>query len=183
MHENAHVAHDASLLPAAIDDLHDVKMFLKRLVEWMSLGLALGLLYPTLEKIENDCRDNTDKCKTKMLAAWLQQRDNVPQKGVPSWLVLRAALQETEEKELADRIVSKSLICLWCAMKNKLLCYFLIWKQEEVKEEENEKEKEEEKVEEKGKGGGREGREGRRGVQEEVEVEEKKARGKRRRTI
>ena len=102
---NAHVAHDTPL-PAAIGDLHEVKMFLKRLVEWQSLGLALGLLHPTLKKFENDYHNNTDRCKTEMLAAWLQKQDGVPLRGVPSWLVLRAALQEIEQNELADSIVS-----------------------------------------------------------------------------
>ena len=32
-----------------------------------------------------------------MLSAWLQQQDNVPQKGVPSWSVLRAALKRMGE--------------------------------------------------------------------------------------
>ena len=106
MGDDAHVAHDTSPLPAAIRDLHKVIMFLTGLVKWQRLGLALGLFYPTLEEIENDCRDNTDKCKTKMLAVWLNQRDDVPQMGVPSWLVLQVALQEIGEKKLADSIVS-----------------------------------------------------------------------------
>ena len=93
-------------LPAAIDDLFEVKMSLKCLIDWQSLGLALGLLYPTLEKIEIDHSNKTDKCKMKMLAAWLRQEDNVSQKGVPSWSVLRAALRKMGENELADKIIS-----------------------------------------------------------------------------
>ena len=94
-------------LHAAIKDLYEVKMFLKGLVEWQDLGLALGLFYPTLEIIENDNRDKIDKCKTKLLVAWLQQQDNVSQKGIPSWPVLRAKLHEIGENELANRIVSR----------------------------------------------------------------------------
>ena len=90
-------------LPAAIDDLFEVKIFLNELVDWQSLGLALGLHYSTLAKIRNDLRD-THECKLAMLAAWLQQWDNVPQKGVPSWSVLRAALERMGENELADKI-------------------------------------------------------------------------------
>ena len=37
------------LLYTGIDDLVDVKKFLKDVVDWQSLGLELGLLYPTLE--------------------------------------------------------------------------------------------------------------------------------------
>ena len=73
--------------------------------EWTMLGLELGLCYPTLEKIDNDHHDRTDKCKMKMLAAWLRQQDNVSQVGVPSWSVLRAALRSIGEKELASRIM------------------------------------------------------------------------------
>ena len=43
----------------AIDDLLAVQM----------LGLALGLLYPTLQKIERAQRDNVDDCMMEMLAA------------------------------------------------------------------------------------------------------------------
>ena len=96
---------DTSPLPAAIDDLFEVKMLLKDLVDWQSLGLALGLRYPTLEKIENDHPNKIDKCKMKMLVAWLEQRDNVSQKGVPSWSVLRTALRRMGANELADKII------------------------------------------------------------------------------
>ena len=61
--------------------------------DWMSLGLKLGLCYPTLERIGEEQRGNISQCKLKMMVAWLQQQDNVSQRGVPSWSVLRAALQ------------------------------------------------------------------------------------------
>ena len=91
-------------LPAAIDDLFEVKMSLTNLVDWQSLGLALGLLYPTLEIIAKEKHGDIRECKTKMLAAWLQQQDNVSRVGVPSWSVLRAALRRMGENELADMI-------------------------------------------------------------------------------
>ena len=92
-------------LPAAIDDdLFEVKMFLKDLVDWQSLGLALGLRYSTLEMIAKEKREDIGECKTRMLAAWLQQQENVPQRGVPSWPVLQAALRRMEENQLADKI-------------------------------------------------------------------------------
>ena len=96
-------------------------MSLKTLVDWQPLGLALGLLYHTLKKIENDHRDKTDKCKMEMLAAWLQQLDHVPQKGVPSWSVLQAALRRMGEEELASRImVSHEYITVMVCAVNKL---------------------------------------------------------------
>ena len=94
-------------LPAAIDDLFEVMMFVKDLVDWQSLGLALGLLYPTLKRIEKEYNGNIGECKLEMLAAWLRQQDNVFHKGVPSWSVLQAALRRMGENQLADRL----LIC------------------------------------------------------------------------
>ena len=74
------------------------------LTDWKRLGLALGLLYPTLKSIEKDNNRN-DECKMEMLAAWLCQQDNVRQNGVPSWSILIAALRRMRENELAERIV------------------------------------------------------------------------------
>ena len=79
-------------------------MAIKNLTDWQSLGLALGLLYPTLEKIEVEQRGAIEKCKTKMIAAWLQQQDNVSKKGVPSWTVLQTALRKIGEIQLTDEI-------------------------------------------------------------------------------
>ena len=92
------------LLYTGIDDLVDVKNVLKNVVSWKKLGLALGLLYPTLQKIERAQRDNVDDCMMEMLAAWLQQQDHVSRKGIPSWAVLRTALEEIGEHQLASEI-------------------------------------------------------------------------------
>ena len=94
---------DTSCLSAAIGDLFEVMMFLKNLNGWINLGLALGLLYPTLEILERD-NDTCDDCKRKMLAAWLRKQDDVSKRGVPSWSVLRDALKAIGENDLADRI-------------------------------------------------------------------------------
>ena len=83
-----------------------MKMKLKTVNDWQSLGLALGLLYPTLERIEEEQRGVIEKCKMKMLAAWLQQHDQVSRKGVPSWSTLKTALMNIGENELADTIAT-----------------------------------------------------------------------------
>ena len=93
-------------LYTGINDLASVKRVLKNLVDWQSLGLELGLLYTTLEIIEREQRGNITMCKTKMLAAWLQQQDNVCQNGVPSLSVLRTALEEIGERQLASELIS-----------------------------------------------------------------------------
>ena len=87
--------------------MFEIKMAVKNLIDWQSLGLALGLLYPTLEKIEEEQRGVIEKCKTKMIAAWLQQQDNVSKKGVPSWAVLQTALSKIGEIKLSDEILDQ----------------------------------------------------------------------------
>ena len=89
---------------SAETDLCDVFAVICDLVHWKDLGLQLGLLYSSLEKIHLEKRGRIDSCKMAMLSAWLQQQDNVSQRGVPSWSVLRAALQRMGEHELANRI-------------------------------------------------------------------------------
>ena len=79
---------------AVIHDLND----------WKELGIQLGLLYPSLERIDREQRGRISDCKINMLSAWLQQQDNVSQRGVPSWSVLRAALKQMGENEIVDRI-------------------------------------------------------------------------------
>ena len=90
-------------LPAAIDDLFEVMMFLEEFIDWKLLGLALGLPYSTLKKISTYSH-TIYEYKMEILAAWLQQQDKDPQKGVPSWSVLQAALRRMGENELADKI-------------------------------------------------------------------------------
>ena len=91
---------------AGIEHLVDVKNFLKNVVDWQSLGLELGLLCTTLEQIEDEKRGNITKCKIKMLAAWLKQQDIVSKKGIPSWSVLKKALQNIGENQLASEIIT-----------------------------------------------------------------------------
>ena len=82
----------------------DVLSLIRDLNDWKDLGLQLGLLYPTLTDIEIHRHYRPRDCRIDMLSAWLQQQDNVSQRGVPSWSVLRAALQSMGEHETADRI-------------------------------------------------------------------------------
>ena len=77
-------------------------MFLKNVVNWQSLGLALGLLYPTLKRIKKEQHGDISDCMMEMISLWLQQQDNVTQHGLPSWTVLKAALEEIGENELAS---------------------------------------------------------------------------------
>ena len=91
-------------LYTGIDDLFKVLKLVKQVVNWKDLGLALGLLYTTLQKIERDQRDMVDDCMREMLAAWLQQQDNVSKRGVPCWAVLKTTLEDIGENQLASEI-------------------------------------------------------------------------------
>ena len=77
---------------------------IRDLNDWKELGLQLGLLYPSLERIDREQRGRISGCKIDMLSAWLQQQDNILQTGLPSWTVLRAALIRIGENVIANRI-------------------------------------------------------------------------------
>ena len=94
------------LLYTDIADLAHVKRFLKNVNDWQSLGLELGLLYPTLKRMKKEQREDVNDCMMEMLAAWLQQQDNVSQVGAPSWGELQRALNDIGENELANKITS-----------------------------------------------------------------------------
>ena len=94
------------LLYTGIADLAQVKRFLKNVNDWQSLGLELGLLYPTLKRIKKEQQGDMKDCMMEMLEAWLQQQDNVSQVGAPSWGVLQRALNHIGENELANEITS-----------------------------------------------------------------------------
>ena len=94
------------ILIAAINDLCDVLEAVNELNDWMTLGLKLGLHYPTLERIAEEQRGKISQCLLKMMVAWLELKDNVTNKGVPSWSMLRTALKQIGEHETANRISS-----------------------------------------------------------------------------
>ena len=88
----------------AIDNLRDVLRVTGSLVKWMDLGLELGLSYSTLEAIEVERCKRVSDCRRDMFAAWLQMRDDVSTVGEPSWRVLKTALKNIKEKDVADKI-------------------------------------------------------------------------------
>ena len=92
------------LLYTGIADLFKVQLSINKIVSWKNLGLALGLHYPTLQKIEREQLGRIDDCVREMLAAWLQQADDVSQYGTPSWTVLRTALEKIGENILARQL-------------------------------------------------------------------------------
>ena len=87
-----------------IKDLKLVKSLLSNFTDWESLGLELGLYYPTLETIKINERGQVKQCMMRMLVAWLKKSDNVSNCHGPSWQQLIESLRAIEENSLADDI-------------------------------------------------------------------------------
>ena len=88
-----------------ISDLDDVLESVKDIAdEWVSLGLKLGILYPTLRKIDDEERGRIERCKREMLAAWLQGEDNAKEQ---TWSTLVDALEKIDKTTLAKEIREK----------------------------------------------------------------------------
>ena len=85
---------DISDLDAVLESVKEIS------VDWMELGLKLGIEYSTLEKIEAERRRIDDR-KREMLAAWLRGEDNAKEQ---SWLTLVTALEEMEKITLSEKI-------------------------------------------------------------------------------
>ena len=91
------------------DDLGDVLEEVTDVTKWFDTGLALGLKYPTLEKIKIKNREDVDDCRRDMLVRWLRRVDKVDQKGLPSWRSLVRALSSklAYNPEIAGEIARK----------------------------------------------------------------------------
>ena len=73
-----------------------------KVVRWTLLGLALGLDYSTLQRIDWEKMGRIEECKMEMLSSWLQQKDDVVEKALPSWSVLETALRKIGEIKVAN---------------------------------------------------------------------------------
>ena len=86
-----------------ISDLDDVLESVDEVVDWMKLGLKLGVKYSTLEKIEDEQR-GCDRSKRKMMAAWLRGDSDKQQQ---TWSTLMDALKRMDRLDLAENIQQK----------------------------------------------------------------------------
>lgn len=70
---------------------------------WFNLGVALGLPYHTLERIESDYLRDAPMCPTKMIIAWLQKSSQ------PTWQGLVLALMSplVNRVDIANTIATK----------------------------------------------------------------------------
>ena len=78
-------------------------------LEWYHVGLALGLLPRTLDAIQSA---DQITCRRTMLVEWLRQKDQVLQKGRPSWRTLVKALRSptVNRADVANDIARKHKI-------------------------------------------------------------------------
>ena len=90
------------MIPNLIDisDLDDVVESVKEMVDWKELGDKLGILYHTLEMIDEEQNRRIKKCKREMLAAWLQGEDNAKEQ---TWSTLADAVDKIDSA-LSERI-------------------------------------------------------------------------------
>ena len=77
---------------------------------WFELGLLLGILQPTLAKIEVDHRNDVTRCLQECLTCWLRRIDKVDEKGRPTWDVLASALKKMEEHFVAENIIQTGML-------------------------------------------------------------------------
>ena len=75
-----------------------------KVVQWTPLGLALGLDYSTLQRIEREKMGRIEECKMEILSAWLQQKDDVVEEALPSWSSLKNALIRIGENKVANEL-------------------------------------------------------------------------------
>ena len=87
--------------------LADVCELLSTCVNWMGLGIQLGLDYSRLRGIEIERHLNVSSCRIDMIAAWLMKEDQVMKKGGPTWKQLIQALKKIGEIRLSKEISLK----------------------------------------------------------------------------
>lgn len=84
--------------------MYKVTEIVQDVIDWIRLGMALGVRYPALRKIKKEHREDVEDCKREMLAYWLEEKNCIAQMKQPTWVTLRDALQEIGENEVAARI-------------------------------------------------------------------------------
>ena len=68
------------------DDLLSVyREVLDLAINWMDVGLVLGLRHTDLKEISTTYRENPKKCLKEALAQWLKQKYDVDRNGLPTW--------------------------------------------------------------------------------------------------
>ena len=77
---------------------------------WKSLGGALRLRKPILDRIEKERQNDVKTCLSEMVTEWLNQSYNTERFGLPSWKMLVEAVAHRNggnNNALAVRIATK----------------------------------------------------------------------------
>ena len=83
---------------AGTPTLQQLLKALKKLKNWYTFGVILGVSYTQLRKIELNHEKDFDRCKLDMLQYWLDS------KLVTTWNEVTLALEETDQLALAAQI-------------------------------------------------------------------------------
>ena len=81
--------------------LKELKVALKSVSDWHSLGVHLELKIHQLDTIEKNHRGDDERCKTEMLISWLNNST------IPTWEAIVQALGLIEHGRVADEIQRK----------------------------------------------------------------------------
>ena len=101
-----------SLLPSLMHiDISNLGVVLEELqsidyTKWKTLGIYLGLSYNTLKAIKED-NGNVESCLFECMAAWLEGKDKVKEKGGRTWASLATALEKIGANDIASNIRAK----------------------------------------------------------------------------
>ena len=97
---------------------------LNSVLRWHTLGVNLGLKTQQLGTIERNYRGDDERCRTEMLACWI---DNTTH---PTWKSVAEALYLMKEYSVADKIQRKYIIStttkegmVWFYCISVYICY------------------------------------------------------------
>ena len=88
----------------ATPTLKELKMALKSVSDWHSLGVHLDLKSHHLDTIEKNHRGDDERCRTETLNSWLKNTTT------PTWEAIVEALGQMEQGRVADEIQRKYII-------------------------------------------------------------------------
>ena len=79
--------------------------WLESVIQYMRLGLELGLPYTLLSRIRQEEGRKVDDCKRTLLQSWLERADRVDEMGGTNKPALVATLRRMGEHRVADKII------------------------------------------------------------------------------
>ena len=81
-------------------NLQDLVNELQEVTDWFQLGLCLKMPLSVLRTIQQDSKEDTNKCRQETLKTWMKRE-------VPMWSTIVKALVDMKMADLALKIASK----------------------------------------------------------------------------